>query len=280
MRNGVQTLPALVRADGMTPLTREAAYGDSRWPGASRGRAHRDWRVSAGSADADNNGEIDISAFRGRDLERSEGVIYGAIQTQIQSIVGAGLQAVPTPDWVTLGKSKKWADAWSRIVRNKFRNWSNTSDCDASRTESLGFLAGELLTSTMISGSGVAVPYYLPDNGLTRYGTCFRVVEADRVCNPNFGADTDTLRRGIHIDPETGAPLGYWLCSRHPGDALGLLASGVKREWTYVKAFTSWGRRRLIHVYPRRRPEQSPASFRTPWRASSATPAPRPRSRT
>lgn len=179
------------------------------------------------------------------------------VQQQVQAVVGTGLQVVPTPDWVTLGKSEEWADQWSRVVRNLFRNWSSTSDCDASRQESLGFMAGELLTSTDISGAGVVVPYFQPGNGLTQFGTCYRIVEADRLCNPNFGPDRDDLRRGVHIDPETGAPLGYWLCTRHPGDFYGQLARGVPRDWVYIPAFTSWGRRRLIHVFPRRRPEQT-----------------------
>ncbi|BCM83583.1 phage portal protein [Methylobacterium indicum] len=249
-------VPALVKADGLTPLRRDAAV-DSNWPGASFARGMRDWRVSRGSADGDNGPEADIAAWRGRDLERHEGQVYSAIQQQVLAIVGEGLDAVPTPDWKTLGKDKLWAEQWSRVVRGLFRNWARTTDCDASRTETLGFMGSELLTSTIVSGSGVAVPYYLPDNGLTRFGTCFRVVEADRLSNPDFLPDTATRRRGIELDPETGAPKGYWICSAHPGDALGMLAQGVKREWTYIPAFTSWGRRRLVHVYPRRRPEQS-----------------------
>ncbi|MEE7490577.1 phage portal protein [Methylobacterium sp. UNC378MF] len=97
-----------------------------------------------------------------------------------------------------------------------FRNWARTTNCDASRTETLGFMASELLTSTIVSGSGVAVPYYLPENGLTRFGTCFRVVEADRLSNPEFAPDTATRRRGIELDPETGAPKGYCV-PRSPG---------------------------------------------------------------
>lgn len=108
-------------------------------------RGFSDWLPSAGSADADNGPEIDLASRRGRDIERSEGVVYGAIQN-LESVSGVGLQVVPTPDWVTLGKFKEWADAWSRVVRNKHRNWANTSDCDASRTESLSFMAAELLT--------------------------------------------------------------------------------------------------------------------------------------
>lgn len=141
-------------------------------------------------------------------------------------------------------------------MRNKFRRWANTTDCDASLQETLGFMTAELLTSTLITGSGLLIPYFI-DNGLTQYRTCFRVVEADRLCNPNFCSDRDDLRRGIHIDPETGAPLGYWICTRHPGDALGNLMMGVPRKWVYIPAFTSWGRRRVVHVFPRRRPEQS-----------------------
>ncbi|MEE8629696.1 MULTISPECIES: phage portal protein [Methylobacterium] len=257
-------LPTLVHSDGFTPLRsdvphmrRDARIGDSNWPIASRSRSMRDWRPSYGSADADNNGEVDIAAARGRDLERNEARVFSGIQQQVQAIVGSGLQVVPKPDYVTLGKDKAWADKWSRIVRNKFKSWSNTTDCDASRTETLGFMMAEMLTSVLVSGSGLLIPYYLPGNGLTQYGTAFRVVEADRLCNPNFCADRDDLRRGIHIDPETGAPLGYYICSRHPGDWLGVLASGVPRKWTYIPAFTSWGRRRVIHVFPRRRPEQS-----------------------
>lgn len=247
----------LVASDGRTPLRTALAAAEARWPGASRRRSMGDWYASPGSADADNNPEVDLAAWRARDLERSEGQVYSAIQQQVMAIVGSGLQVIPTPDWRALGKDKDWADEWSRKVRSKFRRWFNSTDCDASRTETGGFMTAELLTSTILTGSGLLVPYYKPDRGMTPYGTCFRVVEADRLSNPNFCADRDDLRKGVHIDPETGEPLGYYLCNRHPGDAYGMLAPGVTRTWTYIPAFTSWGRRRVIHVFPRRRPEQS-----------------------
>ncbi|MEE7490578.1 hypothetical protein MOTC310_08835 [Methylobacterium oryzae] len=58
----------------------------------------RDWRVSRGSADADNGPEADIAFWRGRGSERHEGQVYSAIQQQVLAIVGEGLDAVPTPD--------------------------------------------------------------------------------------------------------------------------------------------------------------------------------------
>ena len=97
------------------------------------------------------------------------------------------------------------------------------------------------------------------------------MIEADRLSNPDGRPDSDALRGGVEID-KYGAADAYWVRKYHPGDAflsgpaavwsqfknvrtlpggayMGTGTWGYGGEWERIPARTSWGRRRVIHVF-------------------------------
>lgn len=253
----MQRPPALPGATGLIgldgqPLRRDASYSGTSYKGAAQTRALDSWNPGLGSADADLQFEADTARGRARDLERNEGQVVGALSTRAHSVVGAGLTCIPDPDWVTLGKTKEGADDWRRKVRAKARMFFESTDCDATGVDNFGPPTFLLLSSSMLNGGALALPLYLPDRPgrQTSYGTCFQLVEIDRLSNPIGGGvmGSRTLKNGVHVDPDTGQALGYHIRTEHPGELY-----PTQPRWEYVPAFTRWGRRRAIHLYDCRR---------------------------
>jgi capsid protein len=65
-----------------------------------------------GSADADILPELPIIRRARATSTRNHGVAGGALQTQLDNVLGCGLWLAPTPDYVLLGKTREWASEW------------------------------------------------------------------------------------------------------------------------------------------------------------------------
>ena len=244
-----------------------------------RDRALASWNPPAGSADADLLPDLDTLRTRSRDLIRNHGVASGALQTMVDSVVGAGLRLSATPDYRALGKDKQWAREWSRSVESKWREWAESTDCDAARTLTFAGLTSLIFRALMADGEALILPLWLPSREGSRYATAFQAIEADRLSNPDGRPDTDRLRGGVEID-KYGAPIAYWIRKYHPGDAflggsagvwsqfqnartlpggayMGTATWGHGGEWERIPARTSWGRRRMIHIFDKQRAGQN-----------------------
>ncbi|HEY0064721.1 MAG TPA: phage portal protein, partial [Telluria sp.] len=79
-----------------------------------------------------------------------------------------------------------------------------------------------------------------------------QLIEADRVCNPNGGADTLAQVDGIELDENTGEALAANIARQHPGDPQ------IKQNtWDrVVMRGDSTGRRNLLHIFKPLRPGQ------------------------
>ncbi|RJX35658.1 MAG: phage portal protein [Desulfarculus sp.] len=243
-------------------------------------RALSSWTPPAGSADSDLLPELGALLPRSRDLVRNYPLAAGFIRTVLDSVVGAGLRISAMPDYRALGRDREWAEEWSRRVEALWRTATETPDIDASRTQTMGEMAGLAFRQYLENGAAVALPKWdATGRRGARFKTYFQLVEADRLCNPNGMPDSETLRGGVEIDAE-GAPVAYQIRNAHPGDDAYLLGAGVWArgrqmrsapggvllgaalrmwggEWTRVPARTAWGRRRVIHAYDKERPGQS-----------------------
>src|SRR4051794_2756465 len=62
----------------------------------------RNWTPWPGSPDSDLLPELPVIRARSRDLARNHGVAGGALQTQLDNVLGCGLWLAPTPDYVLL----------------------------------------------------------------------------------------------------------------------------------------------------------------------------------
>lgn len=211
------------------------------------------WQPGLGSADSDLLGELPTLVSRSRDLTRNHGVASGAAQTMVDNVVGTGLRLVALPDYRSLGKTKEWADEWSRQVESLWRGFSEGFDCDAAQSLNFAGLTTQVFRSGFINGEALALPLWLPERSAA-FATCLQLVEPDRLSNPHGKPDDKYLRGGVEID-DYGAPLAYWIRKTHPGDIFLPFSAGAD-DWQRVPARTAFGRRQVLHIHDKERTGQ------------------------
>jgi lambda family phage portal protein len=253
------TLPALPAAspilsiDG-TPMKRTSigAYGDTAHDAASRDKELRSWNPLPSSADSAYLPEISTIVPRSDDLVRNEPLAKSGVNAKVDSVVGSGLLPRPNPDWLALGKTKEWADDWARKVRGKFTAYLNSRYFDISKQANFHDATRLHFRTKLVKGESVALPLWIDDRG-AKWATTFLAVDPDRISNPQWMPDTDTMRGGVEID-RYGTPVAVHIQKAHPADA----AFGFVNnwEWERIPVETEWGRRLILHIFDRERADQ------------------------
>lgn len=222
------------------------------YKGASKSRRQTmGWKTKSGDADAQILPDLDALRERSRDLERNAPLATGALATKETSIVGTGLKPSASINREVLNLTEEQADAWERKAELEFR--LATSGPDFALSRDCSFLKSQaLVLRSKLSSGDVFVNLPRKARPGNPYTLRIQIIEADRVCNPNFGQDTDTLVAGIEKDQD-GAPLRYHVAKFHPGASR---AAG-KREWATVEAFNKAGDRNILHIFKKLRPGQT-----------------------
>jgi lambda family phage portal protein len=213
------------------------------------------WQPGYGSADADTLPDLSMLLSRSRDLERNNGIADGGAQTLSDNIVGTGLTLRPDPDYTELGKTKEWAQDWSRRTASLWRSHAGSVEVDAARSLNFAGLCTQALRGAISNGDAIALPLWVPRQS-SRFSTCLQLIESDRLSNPYGQIDSTHLRGGIELD-DRGAPQAYWIRKQHPGDIYLSFLSPKIWEWDRIPAETSWGRQRVLHLHDKERTGQT-----------------------
>lgn len=211
------------------------------------------WLPVPASADADLLPELDLIRSRSRDLNRNSPLAGSHAQTLKDNVIGHQLRLSSKPDYRLLGRDADWARDWGTRMEAEFRTWANTTECDASRTQTLWGMARTAFGGFIGNGDHITLPLWLPQPG-TRWSTRLRGIESDRLSTPAAMASSPYLRGGVELD-ENGATLAYHIRKSHPGDWYGVIPIQML-AWDRIPAFTPWGRRRVVHVFDKEREEQ------------------------
>lgn len=226
---------------------------DTAHQGASRTmREVADWDVRQGSADADLLPEIGPLRDRARDLDRNNGMAQNIRRSKTDSIIGTGLQLSPKPRWRMLGWTSDQAHEWSLSTREAWQDYSTSPFFDADGELDFHQLTRLMYSSEFQSGDGCAIPMWKARPG-SPFKTCIKVIESDRLSNPNEADDTATLAGGIERASD-GEVRAYHVRNFHPGDAVN---EPTLPAWERIQARDARGRRRFIHTYLKERPGQS-----------------------
>jgi lambda family phage portal protein len=211
------------------------------------------WSPRASDAESDINCDLPTLRARSRDLGRNAPIAGGAINTMVTNVIGTGLTLQPQPDREVLGLSDEAAEAWGASARREWCLWSESRDCDITRTQNFYELQALIFRSALESGDVFVV---LPDVEArpgSPYTLALQVIEADRVCNPGLVGDTQKIAGGVELD-ENGAPIAYHVCRQHPGSLL----RRSEFKWDRIPAFgATTGRRNVLHLFDKRRPGQT-----------------------
>ena len=209
-----------------------------------------------GSADADLYGEKEIITGRARDLVRNYPIASGARRTLVDNVIGSQLKLSSQPDYRLLKQDKAWAHDWGNNWESEFSTWANTTECDIARSLNFLGLTRQAVSGAYVNGDHFAILQWQPRPD-ARWSTRLQSVEADRVDTPPYKLGDPAIRNGVELD-DNGAPIAYWIAKRHPGDRFFNIQSiADQNKWIRVPAFTSWGRRRVIHLFDKERAGQT-----------------------
>ena len=224
--------------------------------GASRTRrAVKEWGTVSADADADILFDLPLLRERSRDLIRNAPIATGAIGTSLANVVGTGLKLQSRIDAKYLKLTEEQADAWEDQTEREWRLWSESQECDISRTMNFAALQELAFRQTLENGDVFALLPKIARRG-SPYLLKIQLVEADRVCNENNAADTETLTAGVQKDPATGAPVAYHVLNQHPGMVRVQKHNGF--TWKVVPAFgPATGLRNVLHLFETTRPGQT-----------------------
>lgn len=212
--------------------------------GASRSRgAMSQWAPLGASADADLLMDLPALRERSRDLVRNDPLAQSAVATKVINVIGAGHVVRPEIDHERLGISQDQAQAWEAAALDIWQDWAQGRDCDVTRVQPFAGLEDMAYRSRLLSGDIAFVRRFRERQGRL-LGTCYQAVEGDRLSNPGWAMDGDTLAGGIELDVD-GAAVAYHFANRHEIDRH--RAGAV--TWTRVPAYDRMGRAQVLHIH-------------------------------
>jgi lambda family phage portal protein len=215
----------------------------SGYTAARRDRsATKGWATTGGSADADTLPDLDLLRERSRDLVRNDPLAQSAISTKVVNVIGSGHVVRPEIDHERLGLGEKDAEAWESDALAIWMSWAQSQDCDVTRTQTFAELEDLVYRSRLLSGDVMAIRRFKDREG-GLLGSCFQIVEADRLSNPDWKGDSETLAGGIELDGD-GAQVAFHFANRHAFDRH---RQGAV-SWRRVPAYAADGRRLVLHI--------------------------------
>lgn len=100
-----------------------------------------------------------------------------------------------------------------------------------------------MLTSCIVAGDAFAIRLWQPDRPGRQYqGTCWRIVDSQRVSNVGWGSNNDDQYEGLKLD-SNGVPIGIWIQRRNP-----FAVQYQNFAWDYVPMFAADGTRNVVHL--------------------------------
>lgn len=217
------------------------------------------WIVDAGNAEDSIDLFSSTLRKRARDLYAGGGLARSGPEALATSVVGWGIQPKPKIDGDFLGLSDDEREEAERTILREFRLWADNPMCDAERQQTFYGLQQLAFLSMLMSGDVFAV-FGMKENKRTPYQTTVRLLEADRICNPDSSGDSASVETesggriidGVEINRE-GEVIRYHIASRNPEAG----ADGSELTWTAVDAFgKDTGYPNILHIMTYERPEQ------------------------
>lgn len=226
------------------------------WQGGSgrdQGSA-RFWHPIARDARSDTLSTLTGDRAKSRELARTSPIACGAINTNVDRVVGTGLALSAQPNRHILGWTVEQAQEWKRTVQAEFSLFADSAESDQAQTLNFYENQGLVLRAVLESGDCFTL---LPDGQRTStqpYALRLQVLEADRVGNPLGQFDTTDTAAGVRFDA-LGAPAAYHVYDRHPGAGYVGGSSSTLYKGQWVDRLGHSGRRRILHHYRKLRPD-------------------------
>lgn len=213
------------------------------------------WLWRGGDADADIGRNVQILRERSRDAFMGIPLAAGAVETLDTKVIGTGLRPAPKVDGDALGLSADQTAALNKELAMKFDWWArDPRECDFEAKHSFYVLQHVAFQSMLLSGD---CPVLFPLKG--RPGNLFelklRVLEADRIVNPNVFDPTFNIFSGVELSDD-GELLAYHIADRHPLSVTPRLLYRPMQTFRVEPFGAQSGRRNMVLLIRAERPEQ------------------------
>jgi lambda family phage portal protein len=190
-----------------------------------------------------------------QNLARNNSIAAGALKTNVTKVVGTGLRVKAKVDRSVLRLSDEQADAWERAAEREYILATENREIDAERELPMSLLQGLVFLRVLEDGDLLVNLPHINRPG-SPYRTKLQLIEAARICNPDFKPDSETMVAGVQKD-SLGAPELFHVISRHPGN-LRYPGQGKKQfTWSQIKAFDRNGAPLALHLKDKTRPGQT-----------------------
>jgi lambda family phage portal protein len=214
------------------------------------------WLWRGGDADADIGLNIDVLRQRSRDAFMGIPLAAGAVETLDTNVIGEGLYAAPNPDGKVLGLSDDKTAELAKELTDKFDWWAtDPCECDWEKKHNF-YVQQHIAFQSMLLSGDCPVLFPLKPRPNTMFDLRLRILEADRIRNPNLGNLTKNIYNGVEIDND-GELLAYHIWDRHPLALTQFWFAPPIPNVTRVEPFGAQsGRRNMVLLMRPERPEQ------------------------
>jgi len=206
------------------------------------------WLYAGGSHREDIEDNLSVLRQRSRDLYMGVPVANGAVKTMRTNVVGRGLHLKPTIDREVLGITAAQAQKLEKQIEREWRLWAESPDCDIERIDTFCELQQLAFLNWLMSGDCLVVLPIKPRLNQP-YDLRVQLVEADRLCSPDYCDTYDNkIVGGVEVDRD-GEVVAYHISCQHP---LSYEVTDIK--WQRVEAYGKrTGRRNVLHIMVRER---------------------------
>ena len=218
------------------------------------------WRPGIMSHDAAWLPDRNEVIARQRDLGRNEGVGASASMRIVNSAVGFRWDFTSKPNWKALGITYEAARELGSQIDALWEQYAYGIHflADAERMLTFGQLLRASAAHIVNDGEMVGLIEWAEDEE-TRFRTRLRLVDPDRLSNPNGRADGsllpngNTVTAGVEKTPN-GIPVRYWIREGHPTDVGGR----PRLNWnSWDRYSTNLGRPQVLHAFDKLRAGQT-----------------------
>lgn len=213
------------------------------------------WQVASVPPDRAINTVKEPADSRAMDMVINDGYARGAIQSHMDSIVGAQYRLNSKIAWSMIpGGTKEWADEAQKVIEDRFHLIAESEACylDAAGMNTftgkirLG-VAGFVMTGEVLETSEW-------DRSAGRpLKSCFQSVSPSRLKNPDWETDTEFMRRGVEVDSR-GKPIAYHIQRNHPNAFWS--GSYTSTDSARIPRYKPWGRPQVFHIIEQLFPDQ------------------------
>lgn len=202
-----------------------------------------DWLTHAGEINDAWEQDGRTLAERGWDLYANNALAAAMVETMVDGTFGdCGLEFRSLYSEDDSDETSEAELAVRRQINAYVARATAAMRADAAGLMSWADMHRALLISCRAAGEGFAIRVWKPGRVNAVTATCWRLIDPARVCNPNFGPNTERFFEGFELDGD-GVPVAIHVISSHQNQ----IRPAAKKTWTRIPIYGPDSTRTVIH---------------------------------